>query len=181
MIDIILFHAFKHHYLYNIEWLKRNLGQWNEENSLLLKSIGASQLDYYVGFLSVEEIKSEVSNYLHANGLDTKEKYEKWITDNKGFREITLSDKSVWTLRMVDKDTFVHIHPSRYSPHTIRIKANILKTVLCVLLFEDSREQPLDIRLVNKYRTDYLNLSPIALNGIHAELEKVFNLFYRYS
>jgi len=177
MTDIILFHAFKHHYLYHIEWLKENVGKWNKENSLLLKSIGASQLDYYIGSLSVEEIKSEVSNYLHTNGLDTKEKYEKWITDNNGFREITLSDKSVWTLRMIDKDAFVHVHPSRYSPHTIRIKANILKTVLCVLLFDGFREQPLDIRLINRYRTDYLNLSPMAPNSVHHELEKVFNLF----
>lgn len=88
-----------------------------------------------------------------------------------------LSDKSVWTLRFVDKNNFVHIHPSRYSPNTIRIKANILKTVLCVLLFQDNLKIMPDIQLINKCRIEYLALSPLRVNNIHYELEKGFNLF----
>lgn len=177
MIDNILFHAFKHHFQYNIEWLKENLGQWNNENNRLLKSIGSSQLDYYLGSLPVHNIKSEISEYLYFRKLDAKEEYEKWISKNKGFREITLSDKSVWTLRFVDKNNFVHIHPSRYSPNTIRIKANILKTVLCVLLFQDNLKIMPDIQLINKCRIEYLVLSPLRVNNIHYELEKGFNFF----
>jgi len=177
-MDVLIFHAFKHHFKFGSDWLESNSGKWNDAICKDLKSLGSSLLDYYFGLLSAEQIKEEVLAYLSVHKLEEKEVYSKWIDSNNGFREINLSDGSMWTLRFIEKPQFVHIHPSRHSPHTMRIKANILKTVLCYFLFEDRMNFTTHIPLINNYRVRYLGLSPIKEGTYHTELENVFSLFY---
>ncbi len=102
--------------------------------------------------------------------------YKNWLDQNNGFRELIISDSSIWTLRIIDKESYIHIHPSRYSDHTIRLKANTLKTVLCTYLFEEADSFLFDPFVINLYRQKYLGLSPIKLLGNHNEMESTFNL-----
>jgi len=177
MNDLIHYHDFKHHLLSDLKWLEKNKGEWDEVIELDLKSIGNSQLDFYIGNLSSENIKADMSAWLRSRQLYQKDNYKDWINENGGFREVKLSDNSVWTLRIIEKESFIHIHPSRYSTHTMRIKANTLKTVLCTLLFEDIDTFAFNIESVNYYRDKYLDLSLVKVNGNHNELEAVFSLF----
>ncbi|MCD8177431.1 MAG: hypothetical protein LUE98_08410 [Tannerellaceae bacterium] len=174
IVTPILFHDFKHHLMSGVEWIRtQQQGNGQMQNQLL--TIGSAQLDYYKGGLHVSRIKEEVWQFLSANDLAEKENYKVWLDTNRGYREITLSDNSRWTLRMVEKENYIHIHPSRQSPHTLRIKANTLKTVLCTLAL--TKEYCRDIELINRYRKEYLNLSPIKIGANHTELENTFNLF----
>jgi len=177
IFDYIHYHDFKHHFSSCTEWLKQNKGKCNESTDLQLKSIGSSQLDFYIGSLTVELIKTEIAGQLTKLQILDREGYNHWIMQNGGFREITLMDSSVWTLRIIEKEEYIHIHPSRYSPHTIRVKANTLKTVLCTLLFEDADSFIFNVVKINHYRNYYLKLSHIKANTIHKELESIFYLF----
>ena len=173
-IDIILFHSFKHHYLSCFEWVMKNNNKWDNEVDLMLKSLGSSQLDMYTGGLTVNDIKKEIYSFLNKADLIAKENYAHWI--NNGYRELILSDGSTWTLRFLEREEYVHIHPSRYSAHTLRIKANVLKTVLCTLLFVEDW-QKIDAARINEYRINMLNLSPIDVEKEHSEITKVIKLF----
>lgn len=177
MTELIHYHDFKHHFSSCIEWLKQNKGKWDNATDLQLKSIGSSQLDFYTGSLSVENIITEIAEQLIDRQILNRETYNHWIINNDGFREIKLSDNSLWTLRIIEKEEYIHIHPSRYSPHTIRVKANTLKTVLCTLLFENADLFIYNIEKINYYRIKFLSLSPIKTNTGHKELEAIFGLF----
>jgi hypothetical protein len=85
------------------------------------------------------------------------------------YRLTTLPDKSIWTLRYgKDEKYYVHIHPARYSPQTIRVRSLTLKTAIAVLLFtEINGAHPFDIMVINKIRIDFLKASPI--NKISSE------------
>lgn len=175
--NIVHFHYFKHHLLSVLEWLDENTGIWNNNTNLLLKSIGNSQLDHYIGNLSPGYIKTDISSVLLSMDITDKEIYVEWLERNGGFQEITISDGSVWTLRAINKEAYIHIHPSRYSKNTIRIKANTLKTVICTLLFENRSNFTFNIKSINRYRETYIGLSPLRLNSNHYELQNVFSLF----
>lgn len=176
-MNIILFHDFKHHLQTNKNWLDENRSKWDAEIHKRVKTIGNSQLDYYVGQLSAEDIRTEILNFLIENNLTEKQVYLKWMEDNGGFREINLSDSSRWTLRYLEEAEFVHLHPSRYSMNTVRVKANALKSVLCSLLFQETNNFEFDIEQVNGFRTEFMELSPISAKADHSELKKVFELF----
>ena len=99
--------------------------------------------------------------------------YSSWVNrQGNDYRTINLDDNSEWTLRIVDQTNYIHIHPARYTIHTRRVKANILKTVVCALLFDCN----LDYNNINTIRTERLRLSPIDTTKKHEELDNVFLL-----
>ncbi|RME86518.1 MAG: hypothetical protein D6785_03175, partial [Planctomycetota bacterium] len=79
----------------------------------------------------------------------------------------TISDGSQWVLRegkeelisSYDLQTFVHIHPGRFSPHTFRIKVNTLKTALVYVFYLMTGEKE-GLELFHFVRKS-LQLSPV--------------------
>lgn len=128
--DHVLFHFRKHHLSELKEYVSRST---DEEFRIHLLSLGLSMFDVYYGGLFSVEIKSEVISCLSKQGVYTEEKYLDWIRENNGFRLIELSDKSSWTLRYLEGESFIHLHPSRYSINTRRIKSQHLKQALWLL------------------------------------------------
>ena len=173
MINYILFHQFKHHLLYVKAWMKDNVGNLSPESIHTIKTLGSSQLDMYFGVLTVDEILIQVSNYLLEAGVNNKEQYFEWIGNS--FRLCTLSDGSLFTLRFIDHARFVHIHPARHVPNTIRIKANALKTIICYILLHYD-EDSVSIEYLNKLRKQYLQLPPLSATAEMYEIDKVFQL-----
>ncbi|MEX6686323.1 hypothetical protein QTN47_02390 [Danxiaibacter flavus] len=171
---MILFHSFKHHLISIREWLRTNTGAWNNELQRKLLTIGSSQLDLYTGQLSVASIEGFVTNFLQQKNLLDKQAYKNWIYEESDYKMISLPDDSNWTLRFLDEEQFAHLHPSRYSLNTIRVKANVLKSCLCVLLFE--KEDEINNAVINHYRKKYLQLPPVNEKFTHAEIEKVLRL-----
>lgn len=177
LFNLFLFHKFKHHLQTDVKWLKQIRHESLETILSELKTLGNSIFDYYIGTLSVEVITEEIYNFLYFHGYIDKTRYITWLNENGNYQEITLSDESRWTLRFIDRNDYIHIHPSRYSKHTIRMKANTLKTVLCTLALKSNDISEITIQEVNKCRTEYLKLSPMNMNQFHSDMEDKYRLF----
>lgn len=161
----IKLNCWKHHALF----IKKELRKFKSESQIkglqssLLK-IGESQMDLYYGMLSPEEIAKQTIEYLTSNSLNNKNEYSDWLYRvGNEYQTIELKDKSVWTLRSGDEEKrFVHIHPGRYSPQTVRVKALTLKSTICVLAYLRTQSPPsVDISLINEVRKKYLNAPPL--------------------
>lgn len=157
--------CWKHHALF----IKKEISKFKSEAQIkglqsLLVKIGESQMDLYYGKLSPAEIAKQTIEYLTINSLNNKNEYSDWLCRVRNeYQTIALNDGSVWTLRSGDEEKrFVHIHPGRYSPHTVRVKALTLKSVICVLAYLRTQSLPsVEISLINEVRKKYLNAPPI--------------------
>lgn len=96
-----------------------------------LQKIGTSQMDMYTGRLTEEAIFAEVIAQLTALDILPPTAFAAWVAARDGYMELTLSDTSRWVLRLSDDpERYIHLHPGRYSPHSLRIKAAALKTAM---------------------------------------------------
>jgi len=172
MKHLILFHHFKHHLKHLKDWIIINKNNINTETILTIKTLGSSQLDMYCGEITVDEIKQQAFDFLLQQGITTIEEYRHWV--GEGYKLCTLTDGSSFTMRYLEHDTPIHIHPSRHAPHTIRIKANALKSAVCYLLVSD--DEDINIEQLNMLRKQHLDLSPIAGKQDIAEIVKAINL-----
>lgn len=152
---MFLFNTLKHHLPSIILYIKQSSSPY--ANDLL--SLGSSQMDLYTGDLTTEEITQEIQLHLaETNKLD-KTVYTDWIKQN-GFAKIQLSDRSEWILLLGNtSDKYIHIHPARYSPLSIRVKASTLKTVIA-LTIEMTHLATINTSEINELRKK-LKLSPI--------------------
>ena len=169
--NAILFHSLKHHLARIRQFVIDYQNNVNGQTILLIKSLGQSQFDLYLGALTIEQILKETSSFLLDNNFITRLYYKSWVEANQGYRQITLSDNSTWTLRFLDQPKFVHIHPSRYAQHTTRIKANAMKTAILLQLFE----RELSYESINEVRK-LLELSPVSLRADLSGMEKAYGL-----
>lgn len=89
-------------------------------------------MDVYKGKLPLWEICHEMEEFLWKNNMSYSDKFSEWTgTGVTDFRIINLSDDSTWTLKYNNSTTrFVHFFPARYSPQTVRIKSNTLKSAI---------------------------------------------------
>jgi hypothetical protein len=87
--------------------------------------------------LKTEHIIKEISDFLAENKLTDRENFLIWAGRNpKDFKTITLSDDSLWILKYYNNELrYVHPFPSRYSPHSFRVKANTLKSAVLYVIF----------------------------------------------
>ncbi len=76
---------------------------------------------------------------------------------------ISIADGSLWILRLGElENTYTHIHPGRYSPHTLRVKAGALKTAIATHVWMQMEGQHiLTLQLLNQARKEVLNASPV--------------------
>ncbi len=116
-------------------------------------------MDLYTGNLTTLDITQEIKLHLaKANKLD-KNTYTDWIKQN-GFAKIQLSDRSEWILLLGNTaDKYIHIHPARYSPCSIRVKASTIKTVMA-LTIEMPNLEAINTSEINDLRKK-IKLSPI--------------------
>jgi len=146
----------------------------------LLLEIGESQMDLYLGKLTPSEINEFTKNFLKENEAFNYEPYEQWLfSEGKEYRLITLSDKSIWALRMgIEKENYIHIHPGRYSLHTIRARALTLKTAICVMAYLNIHENFFpDLELINDVRKEFLNAAPVKSLSATPGLRRLLNVF----
>lgn len=156
----VTFNPYKHH----LGFLREKIEVWRKmdwkeaENEIRL--IGNNLIDLYTGKLSIDEIIRETIIFAEENDLTSAEKLAQWLHP-LDYRKTELSDNSFWVIKQGQIATrFLHIHPGKYSPFTIRIKAPTLKTVIALKIHDDSAINP-TLALVNRIRIEKLNLSPI--------------------
>lgn len=161
----INFNCWKHH----AGFIKKQIESVKEIKELdqlkvYLLKIGESQMDLYFGRLSPSDISEQILSALHRIKIFESEQYKNWLSkDGKDFQLVELRDNSVWTLRLNDNiRRYVHIHPGRYSQHTVRVNATTLRTTIFLLVIEKLGEiNPFEIETVNSIRKRYLNEPPI--------------------
>lgn len=146
----------------------------------LLLIIGESQMDLYLGTLNPKQIANEIINKVKSLGVKNYNGYSKWLSeDGKRYKQMSISDNSVWTLRLGnEKKRYIHIHPGRYSPLTIRVKAATLKTTIAVnVIAEGKNRKPSNLKFINEVRTSFLKLPPLKSLSLSSGIGKFLNIF----
>ncbi|WP_242923797.1 hypothetical protein [Pontibacter liquoris] len=160
----ILLHPLKHHLGYLQAFVRQGSGAPFPELQAALLTIGtASQLDLYTGPLSLQQISEEVILYLQQHNLLAPEAFQQFLLSGESaYQLLTLSDTTTWVLRWgVVAGRHVHLHPARYAAHTIRVKANVLKTAVALALATERLKPPVTLAVVNEVRTAWLGLPPV--------------------
>lgn len=141
-----------------------------------LHVIGSELMDLYTGELTLAEIANQVLTELDSNNHRSPEAYRDWLAASDGYRMLTLADSSRWVLRLgAEPERHVHVHPGRWSPHTVRVRANVLKTAILVRAWAGvHRADPCELAVINGVRARLLDLAPIpalpAQGGLRAIL-----------
>ena len=137
-------------------------------------------MDLYFGEYSPVKISEQILYYLHKKKIFSARKYQDWLSkDGKDYQLVELKDKSIWTLRLGDDvSRYVHIHPGRYSPNTVRVKATTLKTAILVLCSENIGEiKTIETEKINQIRKKYLNEPPIKSFSGASGISRLLDLF----
>ncbi len=147
--------------------------------AILLK-IGESQMDLYLGKLTPLQITDFTKKLLKEQNVIEYESYKQWLfSEGKEYRLITLPDNSTWTLRMGNqKENYIHIHPGRYSTHTIRVRALTLKTAVFVMAYLTIYKiSSPDLQLINSVRKEFLKAEPVKSLSSTSGLKRLINVF----
>lgn len=182
MEDPVLLNCWKHHAGFiKLKILDyRGLGKFNSasfrENLL---RIGDSLMDLYLGELSPDEISVMIKDSFAKQDIIDRDKFIFWLNqEGKDYRKVHLNDNSIWTLRLGERpEKYIHIHPSRYSPHTIRVRAITLKTAILYLILNNTGLNLEDnVLFVNKIRRDYLNQPPLKMISLKSTLPQLISI-----
>lgn len=123
--------------------------------------LGNSQMDIYYGELDIPALYQEIMQYITHAGVGEEAAYTAWLQQAGGYRELTLSDGSRWILLQgIEPGKYIHIHPARYSLHSLRVKATTLKTAIACLVYYPGNKAP-DLEALNEVRKTVLQLSPV--------------------
>jgi hypothetical protein len=167
----VLLNTWKHH----AGALRQRIAQTAAVGILALEALpeqmqvlGTELMDLYTGDLAPVAIAVRVLEQLQVDGVLPLSAFRAWVESNGGYQVLTFPDQSRWVLRLGEEDgRYVHVHPARWAPATLRVRANVLKTAVMVLAYASVQHgNPLDVKLINRVRTQYLGFSPIrALTG----------------
>ncbi len=179
-----ILNCWKHH----LGFIRHNLSQFIEQGECsfeelkkAIQIIGQSQLDIYTGCLFPADIVNQVRNQLIHKNVFLNKEFQKWLLlFPNGYKQLVISDNSSWTLRAgVEPNRYIHLHPSRYSPHSMRLKSNTIKTVIALKWTVSIRNESLSIENINKGRSDFFNASPVksfaAIKGVRKNLNLLFH------
>lgn len=177
-----IFNAQKHHagFLKNLVYEATKSGLRKAELLAIIQKIGNSMIDIYYGALSIDAIITEIRNHLVEGDHFERDKFETYIHQAQAaYVNIVISDTSVWTLLIGnDHECYIHIHPARKSPYTLRVRALALKTALILNIYYSSTLESGDlVLLVNEVRQNFLNESPIKNISYTKNLRRVIDLF----
>jgi putative acetyltransferase len=178
----IQFNTWKHHKGYVCTQIKSFIMQKEAGTKDLKKNllqIGRSQMDLYTGKLTLAAIMENVSSELLNKGINNKEAYIQWLEkEGKDYRNLTLQDKSQWTLRLTkDVEKFIHIHPARYSLHTLRVRSSTLQTAVAAIVLAGIKlVSPISKNIINEARKKYLNESPVKAIYTNSGIGKIILL-----
>jgi len=131
-----LFNPLKHHVGYIKEFVIENSREKKENLIKELKHLGNSVMDVYTGKLSLLELCLDIETVLKNKFRSGEDEFSRRAGfKNNSYGIITISDGSQWILKYYrNRNRFIHFFPARYSPMTIRIKSNTLKSALLYII-----------------------------------------------
>jgi hypothetical protein len=158
----IAFNCWKHH----LEFVKSTLDLNSSFRTShldiheIVQHIGESNVDFYYGILDPEAISNQVISYLETVISINNSDFNLWVNSNgTDYKCIKLSDGSNWTLRLgLNAERYIHIHPSRYSKKTVRVKSSTLKTVIAYFYTYGILDNQISVEKVNRIRNKIVKL-----------------------
>jgi hypothetical protein len=179
----VLFNCWKHHYDFLLAEIQKQYAFLDKEllKKLIIK-IGNSTTDLYTGSMEIPELVEFCVKRLKRLHRYRKDTYLTWLQGSpEEYQLMDFPDGSVWVLKIgTEEGRHIHIHPGRNVPHSIRVKAIILKTSWLVNLYAlNGNRSPMDIDLINYVRNEILGLSPIKFVTMNHDLGKMIYLFGR--
>lgn len=162
----VLLNSWKHH----AGWIRWRVGEavlagaeGVERLRQEIAVIGHRLMDLYTGPLTPAEIGGHVVRVLGESGRLEFDTLSAWLGSRGDFTLLELPDGSRWTVRLGPRDSrYVHLHPGRRVPHTLRVQANTLKSA--VMAHAHARltgTSAADHAVVNEARRKYLGLLPV--------------------
>jgi len=174
----IAFNPWKHHCGFVCNQIQQIRGKNGVKLDQLLGYIGGTLLDFYIGELPVNTIVNEVNKYFMDMGVTSVDNFKHWLgLPETTFKNIYISDGSHWVMRLGQNDEFyIHIHPGRYSPLTVRCRPTTLKVAIAYRYLFGFNEDSIEIVKVNRARK-LAGLPPVeSLNSVFALLSFIPNL-----
>jgi hypothetical protein len=125
--------------------------------------VGSRLMDLYTGSFSPAEIAESVFADLKALDAFEFEPLAKRLAGQGGYAMFELDDGSEWTVRLGPADgRYIHLHPGRWVPHTMRVQANTLKSaVMAHAHAKLGVGGASDLAVVNEARRLYLGMLPV--------------------
>lgn len=177
----VLLNCWKHHLDYIINEIKSySLDDLPGKLKDDLLNIGNSTTDLYTGKISPAEAAKISIELLKKKKLYNKDIYVKWILDSEDqYRTMKFPDQSVWIFKIGNNhERYIHIHPGRYVPLTLRVKATVLKSVIgTMVLLRSSNERQDLLTTINRARKTFIGLSPVKSLKPGSELDKLIKMF----
>jgi hypothetical protein len=133
------------------------------EMSSRLAVLGTKLMDLYTGRLTPRDISARVIEQLREARRLELPAYREWLQTQDDYAVVHFGeDESRWVLRLGEEERYIHLHPGRWSPATVRVRANVLKTAFLVLAHARIHgSNPMDRAVINEVRRDLLGLSPV--------------------
>ncbi len=134
-------------------------------------------MDLYLGKLTPHAIATEIIGRLNEFNAGSRVLFENWLFGRGGdYKLLTVSDGSVWTIRLgKNEKRYIHIHPGRHSPNTLRVKALTLKTAI-IAAISGNENNLLNLEFINGIRVSILNASPLKSVSSTSGLGKIINI-----
>lgn len=125
--------------------------------------VGARLMDLYTGAFTPAELAADLSDQLRAAGRFEHAPLAAWLGAQGEFALLDLPDGSKWTVRLGPADgRYLHLHPGRWAPHTVRVNANTLKSAAVAVAHAAlTGRDPGEVAVVNEARKRYLGLMPV--------------------
>lgn len=161
-----LLNTWKHH----AGWVRRRIVEAVSEGGSGVAAlpaemavVGTRLMDLYTGSLTPAEIAGLIAGQLRDRGLLEHEPFAAWLRGQGGYAMLDLPDGSKWTVRLGPANgRYIHLHPGRWSRHTIRVQANTVRSaVMAHALAQLTGRDPADLAVVNEARCSYLGLLPV--------------------
>jgi hypothetical protein len=177
----IAFNCWKHHMGYVKETLISN-DSYNFSHikiNEIIEFIGNTNIDFYYGSLDPNNISNEIISRMTAEIDLNINNFKEWVRSNDSdYKEIVLSDGSSWTIRLGQiNNRFIHIHPSRYSKKTIRVKSSTLKTAVAFFYNYGFSNENFSVEKINFIRHKIVKLPPFKSNSSFVALSRVVGVF----
>jgi hypothetical protein len=144
-----------------------------------LLRIGDSLMDLYLGELPPRKISDYIIKSFTRYNIIDRDRFILWLKEGgKDYREISLKDNSIWTfLAGTQPERYIHIHPSRYSPLTIRVRALTLKSAILYIILDDSgRSLDENLLFLNGIRKEYLHQPPLKMISAKSALPELIKV-----
>ncbi len=126
--------------------------------------LGTRLMDLYTGPLTPRDLSARILAQLEETGHLERPAFAAWLAAQQGYALVTFAeDESRWVLRLGNEtERYVHVHPGRWSPATVRVRANVLKTAfLAILHARIHGGEPMERERINEVRRAFLGLSPV--------------------